>query len=581
MTQDSFLDLPSFFLSQEGRVLWWNDACRAFTGQDEEHMKNVPLWEAFHDSPKKLPAEMLLEAWKAGTLPISGSGMADDTAYRSRVISVERPFSCTLWTWSRLAVDEKSGLHGVIQIFAPARLEQAVEDSPLVRLIIDRFPLPVALLKNHRFYLVNRAYMDLVHCDDPAEICGKPGDYFIDEADKPLFNRLNSNNHQQIVSGNTYRWRYRTKDGELRHITGHPSVLSWSDGAILLSTLTDDTDNVLREQSILAEQKELKARIRSLLQKVGQHDDIFFGESPAIQELMQNVVTSARSDSNIVITGETGTGKSLLARLIHKLSPRSDKPFISVNCGAIPENLMENEFFGHIKGAFTGAVSNSTGFFGAADGGTLFLDEVGELSLSMQVKLLQAIESRAYTPIGSSKVHYSNVRLICATNRDLIHMMQEGTLRNDFFFRIFVVNLHVPPLRERREDIVLFARFLFRKFNTLDADPVIPPDILERIRRYDWPGNIREMQNVILRYLATGTLQFLHMQPSSVEQEDEEPLSLEEALQQTRKKYIVRALKKTGGNKKEAAALLDLPLRTFQRYCSQLGLMRRLPLEKA
>ena len=274
MTQDSFLDLPSFFLSQEGRVLWWNDACRAFTGQDEEHMKNVPLWEAFHDSPKKLPAEMLLEAWKAGTLPISGSGMADDTAYRSRVISVERPFSCTLWTWSRLAVDEKSGLHGVIQIFAPARLEQAVEDSPLVRLIIDRFPLPVALLKNHRFYLVNRAYMDLVHCDDPAEICGKPGDYFIDEADKPLFNRLNSNNHQQIVSGNTYRWRYRTKDGELRHITGHPSVLSWSDGAILLSTLTDDTDNVLREQSILAEQKELK-RARG---QIAENDVLHFAD---------------------------------------------------------------------------------------------------------------------------------------------------------------------------------------------------------------------------------------------------------------------------------------------------------------
>ena len=578
MTQDSFLDLPSFFLSQEGRVLWWNDACRDFTGQDEEHMKNVPLWEAFHNSPKKLPAEMLLEAWNSGALPVSPQGDMDDTAYRSRVISVERPFSCTLWTWSRLAVDEKSGLHGVIQIFAPARLEQAVEDSPLVRLIIDRFPLPVALLKNHRFYLVNRAYMDLVHCNDPAEICGKSGEYFIDEADKARFNRLNSNNHQQIVSGNTYRWRYRTLDGELRHVIGHPSVLSWSDGAILLSTLTDDTDNVLREQSILAEQKALKARIRALLQKVGQQDDIFFGESPAIQELMKNVVTSAKSDSNIVITGETGTGKSLLAKLIHRLSPRSDKPFISVNCGAIPENLMENEFFGHVKGAFTGAVSSSTGFFGAADGGTLFLDEVGELSLAMQVKLLQAIESRAYTPIGSSRVHYSNVRLICATNRDLMHMMQEGTLRNDFFFRIFVVNLHVPPLRERRGDIVLFARFLFRKFKTLDDDPVIPPDILEKIRRYDWPGNIREMQNVILRYLATGTLQFLQMQPSAVEQEDEDPLSLEEALQQTRKKYIVRALKKTGGNKKEAAALLDLPLRTFQRYCSQLGLMRRLPL---
>ncbi len=580
MTQDSFLDLPAFFLTREGRILWWNDACKTFTGLDEEHIRSIPLWKAFHTAPKKLPAEILLDAWRSGALPVSESGTVDDTAYRSCVISVEKPFSCTLWTWSRLAVDEKSGIHGVIQLLAPASLEQAVEDSPLVRLIIDRFPLPVALMKNHRFYLVNRAYMDLVQCDDPSDICGKPGDYFIDEADKPLFNRLNSNNHQQIISGNTYRWRYRTRQGELRHVIGHPSVLSWSDGAILLSSLTDDTDNVLREQSILAEQKALKAKIGDLLQRIGQQDDIFLGESSVIQELMQNVVTSAKSDSNIVITGETGTGKSLLARLIHKLSPRSDKPFISVNCGAIPENLMENEFFGHVKGAFTGAVNNSTGFFGAADGGTLFLDEVGELSLSMQVKLLQAIESRAYTPIGSSKVHYSNVRLICATNRDLMHMLQEGTLRNDFFFRIFVVNLHVPPLRERREDIVLFAKFLFRKFNTLDAEPVIPTDILEKLRRYDWPGNIREMQNVILRYLATGTLRFLQVQTSSREQENTEFLSLEEALQKTKRKYIVRALRRTNGNKKEAAALLDLPLRTFQRYCSQLGLMRHISFEE-
>ena len=577
MPLDSCLDLPAFMLSTEGRVLWWNDACAAFTGLSEQRMKQAQAWEAFYKQPKQLPADVLLDAQRSGKLPASPSGLPDDTAFRSHIIFVEKPMCCTLWTWSRLSFDSNDKVDGVIQLFAPASLEQAVENSPLVRLIIDRFPLPVALLKNRRFCMVNKAYTDLVKYDDPSELRGKPGDFFIDEKDKPQFNRLNSNNHQQIISGNTYRWRYRTKTGELRHIIGHPSVLSWEDGALLLSTLTDDTENVLRQQSILAEQKALKKKINSLLQQISQKDDLFFGESPIIQALMQRVVTSAKSDSNIVITGETGTGKSLLARLIHNLSPRRDKPFISVNCGAIPENLMENEFFGHVKGAFTGAISNSQGFFGAADGGTLFLDEVGELSLAMQVKLLQAIESRAYSPIGSNKMHYSDVRLICATNRDLKRMMQEGSLRRDFFFRIFVVDLHVPPLRERKEDIALFAKFLFRKFNTLDTDPVIPPDVLEKLRRYDWPGNIREMQNVILRYLATGSLRFLQIQSETNEDTNPNDLDMEKALERTRRCYVVRALQRTGGNKKEAAALLGMPLRTFQRYCSQMGIVRRLP----
>ena len=584
----NFSDLPAFFLSAEGRVQWWNEACVSFTGMKEKQMVHSPVWKAFYHFPAELPAEKLLSAWRAGELPDTESGRPDDTKFRSVLISVEKPLFCRLWTWSRLSFDKEGNVAGVLQLFAPVNLDHAVEDSPLVRLMIDRFPLPVALMKNFHFHLINRAYMDLVRCKDPAEICGKPGDYFIDQEDKARFNEMNRNNHQHIVSGNRYHWRYRTMDGELRYVVGHPTVLSWNNGVILLSTMTDETEIVLREQALLAEQKAQQSEMRALLEKSTKFDDsVFLGEGPVMQKLMRDAVTSAKSDSNIVITGETGTGKSLLARLIHKFSSRSDKPFVSVNCGAIPESLMESEFFGHVKGAFTGAVSSSTGFFGAADGGTLFLDEVGELSLSMQVKLLQAIESRSYTPIGSSIVQYSDVRLICATNRNLMQMIKESSLRTDFFYRIFVVNLHVPPLRERKNDIVQLAKFFFRKFNTLDSEPVIPEDILKKFCQYEWPGNIREMQNVILRYLVTGEVQFFPMLSAKedvslkhVDLKDgalPKDFDLEKALLRTKKIYIVRALKHARGNKKEAAALLGLPLRTFQRYCSQLGLMRRLP----
>jgi DNA-binding NtrC family response regulator len=203
----------------------------------------------------------------------------------------------------------------------------------------------------------------------------------------------------------------------------------------------------------------------------------------------------------VLIRGENGTGKELVASAIHHYGPRKEKKFVAVNCGAIPENLMESELFGHEKGAFTGANTRHIGKFQYAEGGTLFLDEVGELPPPMQVKLLRVLQERTFTPVGSNREIKCDVRIIAATNRDLDKMIREGGFRQDLFYRLNVMPISIPPLRERRDDIPLLVNTFIQKFNKLHGRQVqgIAPDALEKLRRYDWPGNIRELENSIER----------------------------------------------------------------------------------
>jgi len=302
------------------------------------------------------------------------------------------------------------------------------------------------------------------------------------------------------------------------------------------------------------------------------------GKSAKIVAVFDTIRKIADSQSTVMITGESGTGKELVAQAIHVNSQRRDKPFTSVNCGAIPEGLMESELFGHVKGAFTGAVANKVGLFSAADAGTLFLDEITEIPSLLQVKLLRAIQEREIRRVGDTKDFKVDVRLIAATNKDLESAVGEGTLREDLFYRLNVIPIHLPSLRERPEDIPLLAAHFLQKFGKQLGREVrgVSAEALTLLEQYHWPGNIRELENVVERALVLGTGEMLteeslpesvrrQRQPRGVDLDlPEAGLDLDATLDQIERGLIEKALERTRGVQTRAAELLRLSFRQFR-----------------
>ncbi len=308
------------------------------------------------------------------------------------------------------------------------------------------------------------------------------------------------------------------------------------------------------------------------------------GESPAVEKVRALIERLARGQAPVYISGESGTGKELAARLIHELGPRADKAFVPVNCGAIPEQLMESEFFGHKKGSFTGAVQDKEGLFKAADGGTLFLDEVGDLPLPMQVKLLRAIQEKSVRPVGTQAEVRIDVRVLCATHRDLGTLVREGKFRQDLYYRLNVIELPMPSLRSRPEDIRLLAeQFCTRLSEGLGGKkPRLSEDALRALASYDFPGNVRELENILERALTLceGTeinAEDLRLPAGYSEDVEEEPdyngaESLEEHLERVEKNAIRLALQQTNQNKTAAAKLLGITFRALRYKLEKLGI---------
>ena len=327
-----------------------------------------------------------------------------------------------------------------------------------------------------------------------------------------------------------------------------------------------------RERERLRQRSELLQR--DVERAVGERP-IVAASKPMI-ELLEMLERTAAFKTTALLIGESGTGKEVLARAIHAQSPRREEPFVAVNCGAIPENLLESELFGHTRGAFTGANRARRGLFAEADGGTLFLDEVGELPLALQVKLLRAIQEEEVRPIGSEKAVPVDARLITATARDLDAEVREGRFREDLYYRLNVVRLDVPPLRERREDIPLLVDHFVTGFRQRLGKPIagIADDALDRLSTYPWPGNVRELENVIERavILADGDRITLRELPSSVasapaaggaEGESGGRYALKAARRRAETDAIKRALKACDGNRTHAAKLLEISHRAL------------------
>lgn len=302
------------------------------------------------------------------------------------------------------------------------------------------------------------------------------------------------------------------------------------------------------------------------------------GHSDKMQAIFQMIETVAEVQSTILVTGESGTGKELVARAIHDLSPRAEKPFISINCGAFTETLLESELFGYIKGAFTGANTNRKGLFEAAHKGTIFLDEIGEMSPAMQVKLLRVLQERRVRPVGAHDELPIDTRVIAATNRDLKEMSDEGTFREDLFYRISVIPIHLPPLRERAEDIPELVNHFVRKFCEQTGREVsISPKAMQFLEDYTWHGNVRELEHTIERAVALerdNEIQperlpehITNYNPDRIKAEfdlPEDGLNLVAHLENLEKTYVVEALRKTSGNQTRAAELLQMQVRSLR-----------------
>jgi transcriptional regulator with GAF, ATPase, and Fis domain len=323
---------------------------------------------------------------------------------------------------------------------------------------------------------------------------------------------------------------------------------------------------------------ELRSESAELAQRL---EEVKFGEiigsCPQMIEVYNRVEKVASTDITVLVTGETGTGKELIAREIHDRSPRRKGAFVTVNCGAIPENLIESELFGHIKGAFTGAIATQIGKFQAADGGTIFLDEIGELPLQLQVKLLRVLQERHIQRVGETKTTAIDVRVVAATNRDLQEEVREGRFREDLYFRLAVIGIELPPLRERGDDVLLIARYLVSRYikeygRDIDATQAFAPSAVHAMMRFSWPGNIRQLENHIKKALVLaegpqiGAKDLDLEAPEGAQSDDGYILPLAEAREAWQREYINRVLALNGGNRTKTARDLGVDPRTIFRH---------------
>lgn len=384
--------------------------------------------------------------------------------------------------------------------------------------------------------------------------------------------RMRRDIYDSIVAHQPYQVMYRVllPSGRLKWLWDQGEGVFDGTGKLryLEGLIMDISEQKFQELELKEENRQLKVSVSNLY-GLGN----IVGKSEAMRQVYNLILKAAETDTNVIIYGETGSGKDLVAKAIHEFSARKGN-YVPVNCGAIPEQLLESEFFGHTKGAFSGAHANKEGYIGAAHNGTLFLDEIGELPIHLQVKLLRAIENKMYTPVGSNTPKVSSFRLVAATNQDLSKMVLEKKMRSDFYYRVHVLSITLPPLRERHGDIPLLVEaYMERKGITC----ALPLQVRLAMEHYDWPGNVRELHNFLDRYTAFGDVALESLGDAGKAELlfpdlSHEGLTLENATLQLEERMIRQALERCRWRRGDAAEALGLNLRTLQRKMKRLGM---------
>lgn len=373
--------------------------------------------------------------------------------------------------------------------------------------------------------------------------------------------------------------RENFRDIEVMMITGYPTIESAvkavKSGAeeYLTKPFTDTELFSAVEQAF--EKIYVRRATRPLWHRSQKSPYGLVGESEAMQKVFSAIAKAASTSATTLITGESGTGKELVARAIHYNSPRNSAPFVPVNCGAIPGELLESELFGHLRGAFTGATETRAGFFQTADGGTIFLDEISETSLSMQVKLLRVLQDKEVYMVGSTRPRKVDVRILASTNKDLFHLVKKGLFREDLFFRLNVITIEIPPLRERGEDIFLLTQYSATKFAEELGKPNLhfSENAFSVLKNYHWPGNVRELENVVQRLvvMTEGDLIEVPDLPSLMRFSTLQKTGLNRTLIEVEAEYIRNVLASVGGNKTRAAEILGIDRKTLREKLSKMA----------
>jgi len=335
--------------------------------------------------------------------------------------------------------------------------------------------------------------------------------------------------------------------------------------------------NLVKENMVFKKEFKVKYGFENLI-----------GASPKMLEIYQFIKQIASTKSNVLVIGESGTGKELVAKAIHLNSSYKDGSFVPINCGAIPENLIESELFGHMKGSFTGALYNKEGLFETANKGTMLLDEISELPLQMQVKLLRILQERSFRRVGGTEDITTDTRVIAATNKDLSSLVKDGKFREDLFYRLNILNIKLPPLRERKEDIPILAEYFLKKFSNDFGKEIsrISDAAMFKLMKYDFPGNVRELENIIERAVALEQTKALlpealpelaekisgEIKTTGIDEDVPYGFNLDEVVHQFEKRYLIKALKKAGGNKTKAAEILGISFRSIRYRLQKLGM---------
>jgi PAS domain S-box-containing protein len=467
-------------------------------------------------------------------------------------------------------------------VTALKQAQKALEErEALYRGVTESIADGAVMVQDGKVLFVNHALVEMFGYGSPRELTGIEVLHLFDRDFRGLFRRVFDPKEQGEELENLLRGIGVTKSGKKFWVSAHRSVIELKSTPAILATMRDITEDMLQEESVKEVTEHLQReniKLRSSIKERYRFCDII-GKSLPMQEVYELILQAAESEANVIILGESGTGKELVARAIHDISSRSDKAFVPVNCGAIPENLVESEFFGHRRGAFTGAHINKTGYLHSADEGTLFLDEVGELNLNIQVKLLRALERGEYTPVGETRLQKSSFRVISATNRDFSAMVPKGLIREDFFYRISVIPIQLPPLRDRKEDIPLLIEHFLNMYVKGKKIPTIPARIAEVLYGHDWPGNVRELQSVIQRYLAVGNFDFLNFNEKEEPKRSEKDVfrmpdvpDLRGAVERFERDFIRSVLNHNQWHRGKAASALGIDPKTLYSKMKKIGL---------